>query len=136
MKATGGCYCGALRYSIDGAAEAMLQCHCRECQYITGGNPNVAAVFALEDFRYISGTPSTFARSDLDTPVVRHFCSNCGTGIGSRSPSRPNSMIVKIGTFDDQSFFMPQVAIFTCDKQPYHHIADGLPAFDKRVVKS
>ena len=56
MKATGGCYCGALRYSIDGAAEAMLQCHCRECQYITGGNPNVAAVFALEDFRYISGT--------------------------------------------------------------------------------
>ena len=66
MKATGGCYCGALRYSIDGAAEAMLQCHCRECQYITGGNPNVAAVFALEDFRYISGTPSTFARSDLE----------------------------------------------------------------------
>ncbi|MFZ9019092.1 MAG: GFA family protein [Paracoccaceae bacterium] len=114
----------------------MLQCHCRECQYITGGNPNVAAVFALEDFRYISGTPSTFARSDLDTPVVRHFCSNCGTGIGSRSPSRPNSMIVKIGTFDDQSFFKPQVAIFTCDKQPYHHIAEGLPAFDKRVVKS
>ncbi len=136
MKATGGCYCGALRYSIDGAAEAMLQCHCRECQYINGGNPNVAAVFALEDFRYISGEPSTFARSDLDTPVVRHFCSNCGTGIGSRSPSRPNSMIVKIGTFDDQSFFKPQVAIFTCDKQPYHHIAEGLPAFDKRVVKS
>ena len=41
-------------------------------------------------------------------------------------------MIVKAGTFDDQSFFSPQVAIFTCDMQPYHHIAEGLPAFDKR----
>ena len=43
-------------------------------------------------------------------------------------------MLVKIGTFDDKSFFKPQIAIFTCDKQPYHHIAEGIPAFEKRVV--
>ena len=132
MKATGGCYCGQLRYEIDGPLETTLQCHCRECQYITGGNPNVAAIFGENDFSYTKGEAATFARSDLERPVVRHFCSNCGTGIGSRSPARPNSMIVKAGTFDDQSFFSPQVAIFTCDMQPYHHIAEGLPAFDKR----
>ena len=107
MEATGGCYCGELRYSVSGVVEVSLQCHCRECQYITGGNPNVAAIFALEDFKYTEGSPATFARRDLETPVVRHFCANCGTGIGSRSPARPNSMIVKVGTFDDQSFFKP-----------------------------
>ena len=55
MKATGGCYCGQLRYEIDGPLEATLQCHCRECQYITGGNPNVAAIFGENDFRYTKG---------------------------------------------------------------------------------
>ena len=135
MKATGGCYCGNIRYEINGDTEAAFQCHCRECQYITGGNPNVVMVFALDDFAYTKGSVSDFARDDLEKPVYRHFCANCGTGIGSRSPSRPNSMIVKVGTLDDPTVFKPQVAIFTCDEQAFHHIPEGLPAFEKRPVK-
>ena len=91
-------------------------------------------MFSKDDFEYTAGKITTFARRDLDTLVVRHFCSNCGTAIGNRSATNPNLMIVKIGTFDDKSFFKPQIAIFTCDKQPYHHIAEGIPAFEKRVV--
>ena len=41
MKTIGRCYCGSLKYEISGQAEAAFQCHCRECQYITGGNPNI-----------------------------------------------------------------------------------------------
>lgn len=136
MQATGGCYCGEIRYEINGALRVTAQCHCRECQYFTGGNPAVFAVFSKDDFQYTAGRIANFARSDLARPVVRHFCSNCGTAIGNKSPTNPNLMIVKIGTFDDQSFFTPQVAIFTCDKQSYHHISKSIPAFDKRVVKN
>jgi hypothetical protein len=132
MREKGGCYCGDIRYEVDGDLEGAIQCHCRECQYITGGNPNVIAVFSEKDFKYTKGKVATFSRKDLDNPVHRHFCPNCGTGIGTRSPAKPNSMILKIGTFDDQSFFNPQAAIFTCDKQHYHIIADGVSAFEKR----
>ena len=72
-----------------------FQCHCRECQYITVGNANIVVVFAENDFNYNKGITSSFARSDLENPVTRHFCGACGTSIGSRSPSRPNSMIIK-----------------------------------------
>ena len=41
MKVAGGCYCGEIRFEAEGALEAAFQCHCRECQYITGGNPNI-----------------------------------------------------------------------------------------------
>ncbi len=135
MAITGRCYCGTIRYEINSEPEASFQCHCRECQYITGGNPNIVMVFPKESFSYTSGTASTFSRTDLETPVSRHFCNKCGTAIGTESPSRPNSMIVKVGTLDDPSIFKAQAAIFTCDLQPYHHLPEGVPSFDKRPPK-
>ncbi len=135
MAVTGGCYCGEIRYEINGSQEAAFQCHCRECQYITGGNANIVVVFAESDFRYTKGLASSFARSDLENPVTRHFCGACGTGIGSRSPSRPNSMIVKVGTLDNPGEYQAQAAIFTCDRQAYHYIPNNIPSFDKRPTK-
>ena len=105
MEETGRCYCGELRYSVRGSLEGSLQGHCRECQYITVGNPNVAVVFALEDFKFTEGLSAKLVQSDLETPVVRHFCANSGTGTGSRSPALPNSMLAKVDTFNNQSFF-------------------------------
>jgi len=135
MAVTGGCYCGEVRYEVDGPQEAAFQCHCRECQYLTGGNANIVVVFAESDFRYTKGLASSFARTDLENPVTRHFCGACGTGIGSRSPSRPNSMIVKVGTLDNPGEYQAQAAIFTCDRQAYHYIPNNIPSFDKRPTK-
>jgi hypothetical protein len=52
--------------------------------------------------------------------------------MGTRSPARPGSFILKVGTLDDPSVFKPKLAIFTVDKQPFHHIPEGLPAFERR----
>ena len=92
MKITGGCYCGAVRYEIDGEPQASLQCHCRECQYISGGFPAALMLFPLEIFQLTSGEMKQFRRSDLERPVTRHFCENCGTGIASETPNRPGSV--------------------------------------------
>ena len=132
MKITGGCYCGAVSYEIDGEPQASLQCHCRECQYISGGFPAALMLFSLESFRLTSGQMKQFSRSDLERPVTRHFCENCGTGVASETPNRPGSIVIKAGTFDDPSIFKPAVAIYTCDKQAYHHVPDDMTVFDKR----
>ena len=132
MRLTGRCYCGDIKYEFDGEVQGALQCHCRECQYITGGNPNVVMVVPESGFRFTQGTPSGFARSDLERPVTRYFCPRCGTALGTRSPARPDSFIIKVGTLDDPSVFKPRLAIFTIDKQAFHHIPEGLPAFERR----
>lgn len=132
MKAEGGCYCGDLRYEADGDALLRGQCHCRECQYMTGGGPLFVLGMPEGGFRYAKGAPKAFSRGDLDTPVTREFCENCGTHILSRAPSVPGMVLLKVGTLDDSSLFEgPQMAIFTCDKQPYHLIAEGLPTFER-----
>ena len=132
MKISGGCYCGSLRYEANGDVEASIQCHCRECQYITGGNPNVIMIMPLSGFQFVKGIPKTFKRKDIEKAVTRLFCENCGTGIGTKNPNRPNSIILKVGTFDDPSIFEPDIAIFTVDKQKFHYIEDGLKSFERR----
>ena len=132
MKISGGCYCSCLRYESVGDIEASIQCHCRECQYITGGNPNVIIIMPLNGFEFVKGIPKTFKRKDIEKAVTRLFCKNCGTGIGTKNPNRPNSIILKVGTFDDPSIFKADIAIFTIDKQKFHHIEDGLKSFEKR----
>ena len=132
MNIEGGCYCGEIRYEAIGEVQASIQCHCRECQYITGGNPNVIMILPIDGFKFVRGKPQEFKRSDLEKAVTRLFCGECGTAIGTRSPMRPESIILKVGTFDDPSIFNPEIAIFTSDKQEFHHIGDNLKCFDKR----
>ena len=106
------------------------QCHCRECQYISGGSPNVIMAFPTASFKYTKGQPAEFKRSDLDTPVVREFCGECGTHILARPPGIPG-VVLKVGTLDDQSSFTPQMAIYLCDKQAYHSVPEGAATFDR-----
>lgn len=130
MKLEGRCYCGNVRYEAEGEPMMKAQCHCRECQYITGGAPNMFIVMPLQGFKYTMGAPKQFTRSDLDKPVTREFCPDCGTHLATR-PQRP-VVVVKVGTLDDPKLFgSPQMAIYTIDKQPFHQIPDGLPAFER-----
>ena len=43
-----------------------------------------------------------------------------------------DAVILKVGTLDDPSVFgQPGMAIFTIDKQAFHVIPEGLPAFER-----
>jgi hypothetical protein len=89
MTFEGGCYCGQVRYVAEGQPQLKAQRRCRECQYISGGAPNMFMLMPPDGFRYVSGTPKTFTRGDLDQPVTREFCANCGTHLTARRPDLP-----------------------------------------------
>ena len=132
MDVQGGCYCGALRYRATGEPLMRAQCHCRECQYITGGSPNVFMAMPAATFTYTKSQPKQFSRKDLPNPVTREFCAECGTHVVTRAPALPGAVIVKVGSLDDpKAFGMPQVAIFTIDKQAFHQIPAGVAAFER-----
>lgn len=132
MRIEGGCYCQALRYVAEGDPLFKGQCHCRECQYISGGHPNAVMGMPAASFSYTKGAPKAFAREDLPDPVTREFCAECGTHILARSPGLPGAVLLKVGTFDDPAVYGgPQMAIFTCDKQSFHHVPEGVAAFER-----
>lgn len=131
MKLEGGCYCGAVRYVAEGDPVMKAQCHCRECQYITGGAPNYFMMMPAAGFRYVKGAPKSFSRTDLERPVTREFCAECGTHLVTRPPGMP-LLVLKVGTLDDPTQFDgPRMAIYAVDKQPFHLVPEGLPTFER-----
>lgn len=132
MTTKGGCYCGELRYEAEGDPVFKGQCHCRECQYISGGMPNVIIGFPVAGFSYTKGQPKVFARDDIEGPARREFCSDCGTHILTRPASVSDMVIVKVGTLDDPALFdKPDFAIQVADKQDFHTLPEGVPAFER-----
>ena len=130
MKFAGGCYCGALRYEFDGEPAFKGQCHCRECQYISGGGANVIIGLPATGFHYTKGAPKGFSRTDIANPVTREFCAACGTHILAKSPGLGPVVVLKVGTMDDPSAYgAPQMAIFLKDKQTFHHVPEGVASF-------
>jgi hypothetical protein len=131
MKLEGGCYCGQVRYVAEGEPMMKAQCHCRECQYISGGAPNMFVLMPVAGFKYTTGAPKQFKRSDLERPVTREFCADCGTHLVTKLPDLP-AVVLKVGTLDDPALFgLPQMAIYAIDKQAFHQIPEGLPTFER-----
>ena len=63
--------------------------------------------------------------------MTREFCAECGTHVVTRPPGLPG-VVLKVGTLDDPALFDgPKIAIYTVDKQPYHHVPEGMPAFER-----
>src|ERR1044072_8555576 len=111
MTFEGGCYCGKIRYVAEAEPRLKAQCHCRECQYISGGGPNLFMLMPPQGFRYTRGEPRSFTRSDLDNAVTREFCGDCGPHLTTRRPGLP-FVVLKIGTLDNPALFgAPQMAI-------------------------
>jgi len=132
MQAEGGCYCGSVRYKIDGDPMFKGQCHCRECQYISGGSPNIVLAVPEGGFTYTKGAPKGFSRTDLGNPVTREFCADCGTHLLAKADTLPGALMVKVGTLDEPADFGgPDMAIFLCDKQSFHSVPEGVATFER-----
>ena len=135
MAIEGGCYCGAVRYEADGDPVFKAQCHCRECQYFASGSPNVILAMPEAGFAFTKGKPKTFIRTDLDNPVTREFCGDCGTSLTTRSPGAPGIAIVKVGTLDDPAQYeKPDQIIWVSEKQAFHNLMDGVQTFEQFPV--
>lgn len=135
MKVTGGCYCGDIRYEVEGEPILAGQCHCRQCQYITGGGPNFFLGMPRAGMKYVQGETTSFTRTDIENAVTRLFCSRCGTSIGTEVVQHPDAIYLKVGCFDEPDLYKPQVAIFTGEAQSFHAVPEDLPTFEGRPVQ-
>lgn len=126
IEAEGGCFCGALRYRIEGAPEDAGYCHCRMCQRAAGAPVLVWGSWPCQRFRWLRGEPAVLASS---AGVERLFCGRCGTHVLFRDASEPELAEINLVTLDDPSKVRPDHHIWTESRIPWFEFTDALPRY-------
>ena len=121
---TGGCLCGAVRYTISAPVTALRACHCRNCQKSSGAGGTVNAVVQETDFKLTKGETRKYDDSATQSgrTLSRHFCASCGSPIYSHRNPNPGFVVVRAGTLDDKSGLKVTGNIWTTTATPWAHI--------------
>ncbi len=110
---TGGCLCGACRYTTTATPINSRACHCKRCQRATGA-PLYARVMVPLDQVAITG-PVTWYENP-GSGLQRGFCSQCGATLFSARPSA-NTLGLTLGTLDAPDRHPPSDQIWTEARQ-------------------
>lgn len=127
---TGGCLCGAVRYTC--TAEPMMagHCHCDDCRR-SSGSGHSSHMLIPEASVTLSGPTTAYDRAaDSGNMVSRHFCPTCGSAVFSTNASMPGMMFLRVSSLDDLEAFKPQMHVYASRAASWDKPGD-LPAFDK-----
>jgi hypothetical protein len=128
MKLEGGCFCGAVRFELNGPVRQVTHCHCRHCRRLSGAPFLTYAEFLASEFTLTTGTP---AQVNTRPEVIRQFCSQCGTQLTYSDSEFPHLIHVTIGSFDHPEPLVPQDHIW-CDRMlPWLQMDDDLPRYSR-----
>lgn len=123
MKFSGGCLCGGVRYEAVGEPLAQGACHCRDCQYVSGGGPSYTVMLGRSGFQLTKGKLKRHRRKLSSGTFVREFCEECGTHVVGHSEASPDFVAIRAGTMDDPALFKLQGHIWV-DEAPKWHLMD------------
>ncbi len=127
---TGKCLCGAVRYQIDTPPLLVRTCWCRVCQTIGAGSATVNAVFPSAAFTCAGEIGTYTSIADSGNVMNRHFCPTCGVHVYGRVESRPDIVVVRVGTLDDPEIAKPAMTIWTSRAPSWACLDPALPKFD------
>ncbi len=121
---SGGCLCGAVRFTLRGALSAPVACHCVQCRRQSGhfwASGNVAkADLELHD-------PEAQLRwYQASAKVRRGFCARCGSFL-FWEPLARGWTSVAMGAIDGATGLRLQRHIFVAEQGDYYDLGDGLP---------
>lgn len=136
-KFSGRCFCGDVNYTVSAEPISFVVCHCRDCQYASGGSPACVLVVAKDSLQVddASARITDFtSRADSGRLVTRHFCSRCGTPMFETLEADPSIRLVKSGTMDDASQLTVDATVYTASAQPWAHIDHATQLFDRDLV--
>jgi hypothetical protein len=127
---SGGCACGAIRYSIVGEPPVMRDCQCRHCQQRSGTGHS--SYLAFQDARVeLSGEARKWEVTGDEGTVKSHaFCPVCGAPVYLTVPAMPQFFAVHAGSLDEPARYRPQAVLFAARGQPWDHVDPGLQRFD------
>ena len=130
----GGCFCGAVRYRMDGALGRASACHCSRCRKVfSGASSAYAEIPDVSKFSWVSGenelTKHTFAEG-----WGLAFCRTCGSTLCGIFDGKVHG--VTLGTVEGDPGVQIEMHTFVGSKAPWDHIGGNAPQFKEGFPNS
>ncbi|WP_380875034.1 aldehyde-activating protein [Sphingomonas sp. DBB INV C78] len=133
MSVSGGCLCGAVRFTVDATPLGVRTCWCRLCQYLAAGNATVNVIFPADKLTVTGEVRWHEAVADSGNHMRRGFCPECGTPLFSDALVRPHLAVIRAGALDDPNLVAPQSTIWTSAAPDWAHIDPDLPQHEQQA---
>ena len=78
MSLTGECFCGSIRYKIEGPLKDARSCHCSRCRKAFSSQASSYALVEPQDFEWLQGT-QLLTSYESQQGFGFQFCSKCGS---------------------------------------------------------
>jgi hypothetical protein len=127
---TGSCLCRAIRYEVNIPITELRQCHCTDCQKVSGAGGTVNALIPSSALRITQGEPKRFTKiADSGRTLHRFFCGECGSSLFSRRELTPETTVLRIGALDSPPPMQVVAHIWTASARPWAHIDPATQRF-------
>jgi hypothetical protein len=129
-RMTGGCMCGAVRYTIAEKPLAAGLCHCNRCRP-QSGSAFSTVIFVHRSAITITGETAVF--DDIGSSglrVLRRYCPRCGSPLTTEADVAPDVMFVKAGGIDSNEWYQPVLEMFVGRRRPWVSPVPGAIQFE------
>ncbi len=128
---SGGCGCGAVRFTLAEPATAAAYCHCTRCQKRTGVAAGVSARVVPGSVTITEGE-AHIAEWRPEDGMAKAFCGRCGSHLFARDPDSGEVRAVRMSAFDGDPGVRPAAHQFVAYAARWEPLPeDGLPRFDE-----
>ncbi len=118
---TGGCACGAVRFTATGAPKFAFICQCRSCQHLSGSGNAVQFCHDAAGFSSTGPVAEWARQTDSGSTVTKMFCATCASPLWGTTTRAPDIMMGLAGALDDPAAITPDRIFFADEAQPWDH---------------
>jgi hypothetical protein len=128
MTINGACFCGAVKYKVEGALGDALSCHCSMCRKTFSSAASAFARLDPDQFAWVSGE-NLLTTYESKTGAGIQFCSKCGSTLCGINEGKVTGMT--LGCIEGDSNIEIGKHIFVGSKANWDIIPDGVPQYNE-----
>ncbi len=132
MSISGECFCGGVKYEVQGALSDARSCHCSRCRKVFGGAASAYAEVEAGKFSWVAGQEKLTVYESAPGWGL-YFCGVCGSTLGGVHEGQVHG--VALGSVNGDPGVTLQRHIFVGSKAPWDEIGGDTPQYDEAPPK-
>lgn len=133
MAINGSCFCGAIKYKINGSLIDAMSCHCSMCRKAFSSPASAFAHINPDDFSWLSGE-NLLSTYESKTGAGLQFCSKCGSTLCGTN--KGNVIGITLGCVEGDPKIEIGKHIFVGSKATWEVIPEGVTQYEEWPPKN